>query len=359
MRKRIMTVFGSRDDLAPEVTFELFQQLGAGIELESSAEDAQQKILRDPNYNLIITHINIPVNSSSTDAKEKHGLDFLHSLDARGSRIPSVLFVPSPMGDVLSKANDLSSNCYVLDLSQKGKDWKDELIKRSKFFLEFGPENAPPLKKIKAVNLDISVAADKKGKELWDVTFKVVGGDPVDAKPVTIEVDSRKVEKLIKWSKLMPELKDKHPQWEGVLQDIGEELGEILLRNANFMERYSPLMTMAGGPEKFRIRFKVKRSAHPVILEALAERKDDDKWDYWMLKSPIYRDLWTDHAVTVYQPPLFQGDVRAPYNCLIIKSNLDTDYYIERLGKELGPLENVENEAKFLEKLPARQRNNW
>lgn len=350
MQKRIMTVFGSRDDLGPEVTVELFRQLGASIELESSAADAQRKFLRDPSYDLIVTNVNIPMDSSSTDAKERHGLDFLQSLDARGSKIPSVLVVPSLTGaeDVWPKANDLSFNCHVLNMSQQGKDWKDELIKRSKFFLESGPDSDPLPEEIEAVNLDISVAADKKGKELWDVSFKVVGGDPVDAKPVTIEVDSRKVDRLIRWSQMMPTLQDNHPQWQGVLQDIGEELGEILLRNANFRERFSPLIAMVGGPEKFRIRFKVKRSAHPVILEALAERNEDDRWEYWMLKSPIYRDLWTDHAVTVYQPPLFQGDVSAPYNCLIIKSNLDTDYYLEHLGKDLGPLKNVENEADFL-----------
>jgi CheY-like chemotaxis protein len=345
MPQRILSVFGSRDHLAPEVMSELFRELGAGIELESSAASAQQRYLRDPNYDLIITHVNIPVDSSSTDAKERQGLDFLQSLDTRGSKIPSLVVVPSLTGDVLTKANELSSNCYVLDLSQKGESWKDELIRRCKLVLD----RKSYLPEIKAVNVDISVAAERRPAELWDVSFKVVGGDPVEASPLPIEVDSRKVERLINRSKLMQELHDRHPQWEWVLRDIGEELGEILLQNADFRKRFLPLFTMAGGREKFRIRFKVKRSAHPVILEALAERQDDDRWEYWMLKSPIYRDLWTDHTVTVYQPPLFQGDVSAPYNCLIIKSNLDSNYYIEPLGEELGPLTNVEREASILQ----------
>lgn len=348
MEKRILLVFGSRDDLGSEVKEELFRELGADTEVVSSAADAQQECGKNSDYDLIITHVNIPVNAVSTDAKEQHGLRFLQFLDERGLRIPSVLVVPSPTGEVLTKANDLLANCYVLDLSQKGKNWKDELVKRSKLLLEVGPGSAAPPEKIKAVNVDISVAADKKPKELWDVSFKVMGGDPIDPKPLTIEVDSRKVEKLLKWSRLMPTLRDRHPEWEGVLQDIGEELREIILGNESFKDRFSFLTARVEGVEKFRIRFKVKPSAHPVFLEALAERKEGDKWDYWMLKSPIYRQLMTDQAVSVYEPPLFQGQVDTPYNCLIIKSDIGKSY-VELVGKELGALENIEDEVRFLE----------
>ena len=185
---------------------------------------------------------------------------------------------------------------------------------------------------------------------MWNVTFHVIGeGNPIDCKPTVIQVDSGKVEDLLDLSRHMEKLanKDDYAEWERQFRIIGRQLGDVLLKDPGFLERFSTLSGMAGGLEKFRIRFKVKRSAHPVIWEALAERRDKG-CDYWMLKAPIYRSVWTTDDVLVYQAPLFQDAINHPHNCLIIQSDIG-DNYVPRVGRQFDLLRNIEGEANFLE----------
>lgn len=357
MAKRILTVFSPRDELTQEIYRTLQEDIeepNVNIDSVWTAVAAKQKILDGQDYDLIITHVNAPADSRSSDLQELEGLRLLQFMDEKGSKTPSILFSPSDTGEMLSITNEFSSKCYVLDLT-RAESWKHKLIDRSKLALDYRYRHVYPQKEIKSVSLDISVSAEKERKTFWDVYFKVEGGRRVGPKPITIQVESHTIQRLLDWSQRLGELIEKGEKlWKGTLRDIGEELRTVLLSDGNFLAQFSELSGMVGGLEKFRIRFKVQRSAHPMILEALAERRGR-KWDYWMLKAPIYRSVWTSRAVDIYQPPLFHGDA-GPYNCLIIKSDIGNNY-VSAIDKQFERLENIEGEVDFLSKLLSRHEN--
>lgn len=348
MTERILTVFKSKSSLANEVARTLSQELG-DIELVSvySAKDAKQELKTNPGYDLVITHINIPVDGDNTDPNEQQGLELLQFIYTNGWHLPKIMIVPTSTADILSETNEIPWT-YVLDLSDKCEHWQDEVARHAREFLLLRQHPYPAEEKIRTVHMDISVSAENKPNQCWEVKFRVEGGKPTDPKPVMIEVDSRSVKELIHFSKILPKLAKDHDLWEYLLQIIGEKLKNILLSDTKIHEIYYPLLDQLERDfKKLKIRFMVKPSAHPVVLEALAECQDDDSWDYWMLKSPIYRQLMTRSALPYYEPPLFKDHRRA--NCLIIKSDMEVGRnYVEKIGRELDPLDKIHDEANEL-----------
>ncbi len=350
MEKSILTVFSDRDSqFLGEVIMSLHNHLelpGTLFVKAAHVAGAKQKILGEGPFDLIIIHVNIPIDDHSTDSHEMQGLRLLQELNDQGCHIPAVLFVPSNTSKLLAQANELL-NCYVLDLMKYSENWQDVLIKRARVCLEDKSRCVWPQDEIKAVNVDITVDAEQKPTEFWNVAFNVIGGHPVNCQPVIIQVDSEQIELLFSLTRILDSMvKGSISNWTEALEQIGQQLGKVLLSDPEFKNRFDKLSVMGGGLDKFRIRFNVKKGAHPFIWEALAERRDH-KCHYWMLKVPIYRTVWTSSDVTVYEPALFQKDINRAHNCLIIESNIGENY-VESIERQYSRLKNIEDEVGFL-----------
>ena len=346
MKNKILTAFSLRDELASEVIRAIGEEFRE-VEIDSawSANSVMQKINNGERFQVLIVSINIPDDRGVSDMNEDQGLRLLQSLDKIKLNMPSILIVPSKTDDLLLTTQEFYSKCYVLDLSRP-EDWKKKLIDHVANALSYHSQNRETDDRIKCVDVDISATAENDQMVLWDVEFKVDSKDPIYVKPVTIAVESKTIKKLMDWSKKLKKEVDKNSEsCESTLRDIGEELIDLFSSNFKFNKQFYTLADVKSGIEKFRFRFKVKRSAHPLILEALAETRDN-KTEYWMLKAPIYRSVWTGKAIDFYIPPLFYGD-EGPYRCLVIKSDIGKNY-VPCVERQFEELDNIDDEVTFL-----------
>lgn len=351
MRNKILTIFRPRDYLAEEVKKELLdklEDLDVLVDLTSSAAEAENR-LQDQDYELVIAHMNIPADSRTTNIRERGGVALLKSVDSRFG-IPSILFVREETLELFQELKQLRNSW--LTISEGSEDWKENLVSRARYLIE---SRDPPARRreddqsAKKVNLDISAAIDKT---TWDATFKITGGKDMSPRPIPLQVNQEAISKALKQSKRVDALKYQHPLWEEQLQDIADELMKVLFSdNEDFRRVFDRCKDAVGGLEKFSIRFNLQRQAHPLILEALATKEKGNKWDYWMLKAPIYRSLLLEDPLALYEKPLFsqtEGSDDQSIRCLIIESNVSG--YIENIEKELEVLTNIHNEADFIEK---------
>ena len=123
MLRRILAVFKARDYLGNEVktTIEAgLESLGYLVDLATSSAEAMDRLHDgDISYDLLITHIDIPIDRRTCDPNEQQGLTLLQKLEEKRVRIPSILVVPSSNLEVLSAVNKLILNTTVRLSEQK------------------------------------------------------------------------------------------------------------------------------------------------------------------------------------------------------------------------------------------------
>ena len=183
---------------------------------------------------------------------------------------------------------------------------------------------------------------------------KGTGGVICDPEPHVMNVDID-MEWVKDHNESVSKLREIHPNWETLLQDIGKRLvKEIIENNPRTLRFYKDLRGKAGGNENFRIRFTMDEEAFFLPVEAIFEPEYQKKDDFWMLKAPICRRVRVQAAQEIW--PLFEDDhgrlSNKKINCLIIEA--DVKGYNSEVNTVLENLENVKQEAEalkgFLEK---------
>ena len=284
-------------------------------------------------YDLVITHLDVPYDIRHplpAGRKEKPGLQLVQRLRQKDIDVPVVIVAVDADKYLYREVNSLSCT----ELAFEGEELEEDLSRESKRWLS----TEGIVQKEKRVDLDITLDLEKR-ECLWGLhgrgfAFEDAGKVPIDSDELgTLIKKSQDIAKLVKESA-------DSDIWEHMLCEIGQGLAkQIFESDSDFAHEFFEKCGAAGGIDHSRIRFTVEEKLHPLVLEALKEKKRD----YWMLQAPVYRRL----QIFGDQYALFQDEEtrKGPLNCLIIQANV----FGSVDGYSLEELKNVKEEAVWLE----------
>jgi CheY-like chemotaxis protein len=332
MKQQILAVFGDRyqfDNTRNIFQEALLEDLGEIEVVWGKNADMAINRLHQKQYHLLITELNIPRDEGLAVIEEaREGIKLLKNIQNYG--IPSLLVVPARTNELQDTVDEL----YQCRLVEKGCNYREKLLKYSRMFLGNARLEIAESELDKAGCIDLELDLHR---DLWQ--FKIIGefGDSEYQNEGMLEIRSDRIIDLISRSCNIKFI----PNWESEMQQIGKTLcEEILENNRKFMKAFYKLTSKIDKQDKIRIRFKVDRKVHPVLLEAIIEEDS-----FLMLNSPVYRRLSVSGEYHLaYQP----GNKRAPVNCLIIESGF------KGKAPEIDPkidfpkLNNIQWEANWL-----------
>lgn len=286
--------------------------------------------VRRKKFDLIIVGSQVPKAKNSKDTIK--GIEFLKEVFNTGKRIPSILVLDL----ITNELNEASWELHKCRLVALGENFESGLLKACRTLLSRGPK--PIYGPAKNAIVDITLEMDKN-----DCLFKIQGqfDDSTYSAEGILDINRKKLQDLINDSRSIKQINP----WESELQKIGKTLvEEIFKNNYIFNKHFYRIETKIGDRENIKFRFHTKRPLHPLILEAMFE---DDEKQYWMLRSPIYRQL---NVSGEYQKMVFnQADRSEVINCLIIES--DASGNLPKLKTSFQKLYNITMESSHLYEL--------
>lgn len=139
----------------------------------------------------------------------------------------------------------------------------------------------------------------------------------------TLSLDSERLHRVLRESsRLDRDVAERSPDWLNSLDQLSEELSRLLffdgVPNFSCWETFVQLRDRVGGIAHTRVRVTVNDQTHPLLVEALKDRRAPTD-DYWILKAPVYRR----YAQSTTYPPLFKDRTSrsGPINCLVIEAD--------------------------------------
>ena len=338
------------DDLRDEVASLIVTEWGVSpdtIVHAPNADKAEREFFkRGPaawlNCRLIVAGLALPAHGRMplSEAQQTAGLEFIRDLRESGCSAPVIFTAESSDVDISGGMQELKPSAFV----RLGVDWSADLRRELSRF-RAGRELLP---RPRCVNLDIVVRGEK------DWSWRLAGKGTEDSGPIM--VDGSAIDKVSKWSKLMPE-RVASATWGQDLSDIRDELGELLFTNPNNRKFFQVLIeakTRVGGTQNTRIRFVVNEHTHPIVLEAIGDVDSDCARDYLMLKAPVYRR----YEARGEGYPLFKDRAsrRGPINCLIIQADPRKGKLGAPWNTPLDKLPSIEKEVKTIHGILAAER---
>ncbi|MGD9159246.1 MAG: CHAT domain-containing protein [Desulfobacteraceae bacterium] len=302
---------------------------------ERYQEWAEMRIMKE-NYDLLVSHLNIPYNKSTSMQSQqmnKNGLKLLEKF--RHHTLNAPVLIISPIADNMSYG-DLK-HFEPADLIIDGIDLEQNFKSAIKRFFS-GTETDQMEEADKIAYVDIGILSGNR-KSYYRIRGESFPYEDEGALVFPI----KGIKKLGEMSDdIADKSKQKKMQWRTHLTRLGEEIRKQLFAeaNKNFLKSYSNVMGLIDNKkENFRFRFVVEQDTHNIIFEALM---GDDN-DFIMLHSPVHRRL----AVPSHCYALFQDldDKDRNLNCLVIRA--DVSGIVRELSLELDTISNVDQEIKF------------
>jgi len=346
MSIKILIVFHNPDQ-ADRVKEILEEQLTSDahdvfVDLVRNESRAREK-LRTKWYDLLITHLHIPVDKETPLREdEKRGLKLIQALQRENQIfIPNVLVLVKEDSELFTEVKDLSK-CSVI---YEGEHFGEQLLN---LFKGGGLSQLGEIREQEICNLDVEFSPDKGDKRNWHYKLSGRIREMHYRDDGVLRIDLETMEDLASRSKNIQTITD----WEKELHAIGRTLTkELFKNNPTFDTSFAKVEWLVAEKANIRFRFQVAKEFHPIVLEALIKKVGDED-RYWMLSAPIYRRL--DIPGEVYLP-LFQKEKpeQEKINCLIIQA--DVEGYLPGLKDEQGldlelvKLLNIEEECEWLQ----------
>ncbi len=333
MTKRILLVTASETDAEVLGTCvdELAKALGIEVYRDRAKHQREAEVrLGQAPYNLIISDVDIPEDGSSVvREKKRSGLSLLTGLRNRRVRVPVILLGSLYEREVARQLAPIACAEYV---NREGSDWENWLAEACKKYLV--AQTSEP----KALRLEVDIVLHPADKYQWRLNVVGLPGGGLEG---ALALDREELSRL----SLESEELGKSEHWEQHLRNIGENLfKQIFESNFKFAREFYSNVGKIGDRKNVWIRFVVARDMHPIVLEALKEVGEDER--YWMLSTPIYRRVTelTDRYALYQDAETRDG----PINCIIIQADIESKVTIPKFNLELEHLGNVKDEVEWL-----------
>lgn len=349
MKKQVLIVHPNSDMIL--MIEDLLSELGDAYDLSikwaRSRAVAEQHAATKP-IDLIVTALEIAADDNSplgAGEQRRLGMELVRTLRTKFPGLPAII-VTDHVDDEVSDFTQSEGT----SLAREGEKFAGQLKLAVTQLLGPPRPNAP-----QRVVLSISLSTDK---DKCAYQFQPDGGGVRTGRPFTIEQD--KLEDLVKQSRAVHV---RESSWVDELKRIGEALTDQLFNhttaNLEFRDEFNEWKGKVG-IENVRFRFTVEDDLHPLAVESLKQRKDDE---YWMLRTAIYRGQEPHGGAPAdARPGLFQDDgtSKGKINFLVIEADVPANAIVKEGGLDLKlePLPKLDDEVKVLEDLLSDIRKN-
>jgi hypothetical protein len=268
------------------------------VDIEHTCADARRRLRGNQTpYSAVVCQIDAP-ESPSTASSDDAGIALLASLPKYRHGAARPILYSYSLAPISRSATENIHHCVcVTDI--------EHLVSEASATLQRDGDQEKLLNVV--FSLDLA-----KGIWSYELKGKNFQFDYADS----LIIDGSTLSRLIELSEIVGNLE----KWELSLRSIGGALLELFFkRNGNFAWLFAEGVGQAGGFERTSICFRIERSVHPIMLEALVTPVENE---FWMLKAPLYRKL---QHVLATRYPLYSPNSPAPLeiNCLVIESEAE------------------------------------
>jgi hypothetical protein len=338
MTKRVLIVHPDKDMIL--VIEELLDEIreSEGYDLSWShaktQRDAEHKAGPGKPLELIVTSLEIPEdNKPSAGAGEQHrrGLKLIRDLLHANPGMAAILITGQADNEVVA-----FTQSERVGLVQEGAGFKDQLEAEIARHLGSHKPETP-----RRVDLEISLSTDQGCSCRFHKGGRTLFEGPLD-------VDRARLRHLVEDSR---DVRVDNHRWEKDLRLVGEALADELFQptpaNLAFRDKFHELKGNVG-IENIRVRFAVQDTLHPIAVEALKRRHEDE--DSWMLQTAVYRGQRPHTDGRGLEPRgLFQDEQTRdqPINFLIIEADVPNKVIVSAkdLDLKLNALPNLKKEV--------------
>jgi hypothetical protein len=324
--KEILLVYDrSEEDAASQLEDELtraFKKKGEAPAVTRAGNEENARSHLPGEFSLVITALNIRKGPTAPLAMgAEQGIELLRWMNFNQMNTPSILVAPTYTEKLRSAQPELG-NCYVV---LSGVNMVQDIVAHALQLAYAKP----------AKFLDVEIRL--RSRTQWE--YKLVGKGFAYDLGKYLAVDGPAIDDLDAFSSAIGSA----PNWQDVLQRIGNKLMDMMSRERSFPYELGVGLSLAGGEDKACVRFVVGPESHSLMLEAVSCPHASDR--YWMLSAPVYRRLQLNGATT--GGFLFQGGQQT--SCLIIDAA--TSGYFDDLKLYLGKLKSVSTECDWVQSL--------
>jgi hypothetical protein len=323
----------------------------------TSLREAERKADPSEPLNLVVSSLEIPEDDQPLEGageQHRHGLELVRSL--RGARPGMAAIIIT--GHVDDEVFD-SLRKEDVGLVREGAAFKDQLhAEITRYLSPHEPEER------RRIDLEIALSPDEGSLWWFNEGGMDLGRGPllvnrarlrdlvIDSRDIRIGGDSR----LRNGHRGEDLQRLEEAPWERDLRNVGEALADELFQtapaNLKFRDKFHELKGQVG-IENIRVRFRVEDTLHPIAVEALKRREEDQ--EAWMLKTAVYR-CQAPHTADrreISRRGLFKDEQtrERPVNFLIIQADVPHEAIVrsDDLNLKLDVLPNVEEEVRAVQ----------
>ena len=286
------------------------------VDRERNLQDARRR-LQSRSYDLVITHLLLPLNSKAMPDDATRGLELLEAVRTMG-KTPGILITVMPADFKLKAA--ISKIGYIIDIDESGNSI-GRIVEAAQGLAQ---SDTLSITFVHQFNPDPNAT-----QEIWVCR---VGGETLEG---TVVLEKRALMDLTTFSDNLKIPHLGYEQWLKNLNRVGDDLAHLLFNsNAKLAAHLKSRILDAGGVENTRLCFKVSHPVYGIALEAIFEpifeppqpqaeiagfpSPQPPKQAFWMLTAPVYR-RFDGGTVAGTRLPLFEQE-RADLNCLVIQA---------------------------------------
>jgi hypothetical protein len=281
-------------------------QVQALIAEQVHDENHAKARLETVGFDLVVTHIDIPADDGSLVTEgDCLGIDLLKWMLTTRLEIPTILIVSSLFPELTSLLLEFPKTILICE----GLNFYDDLVRAAETAL--GGAVTRPDNRYLNVILTLDDA-----KHSW--TYELKGEGFQYLKPGVLGIDAKEFADLARRSRQVPKLGD---EWRAEFRKLGEDImRQIFVNNVKFYVEFTKALARVGDDiKRTKIWFRVTRSLHPIMLEAIVS--DDVSEEFWMLQAPIYRRI-NDYPSSREPLYLCRGPrANSKINCLIVEAD--------------------------------------
>jgi CHAT domain len=300
---------------------------------KNNEKDAYAAISRGTKkgpYDLLIVALDIPTDSAAPlDLAQQNGVSLLRRVRNDSLNTPAILVIDNIDNQLFGLVAKLEPCVPFL---KSGDTWEDNLIRQVQNLLPSFTRTGQKAGPSKVSRVDIFLNFDRETGN-----YSMLGELNIEMEP--LKVNFFRLKKLVRRSWWVGQLHP--PDWQDAFCDVGGTLlDELFANNWLFAQNFRTLVERSRGAQNVKIRFVIEPKAHPIALEALI----DERNEYWMLRSPIYRKAYIvgdENALSSFDNTAWIG-----CRCLIIQAA--TEGSATGVPTQLGQLQYANDEGRWL-----------
>ncbi|WP_376964153.1 CHAT domain-containing protein [Azospirillum sp. A26] len=308
----------------------------AALQVERAGNAADAKALADETFDLVVAHLDLPKNAGARVVEGALlGMGVLrHYRFEKGNKSPFLLVTRATSGGMLEEAAALGKCCVVPQIADM-----DPLLSEAITKLLPQQANSPHANR-KFAEVEIHLL---EGASSWRISKRSPSGN--EFYNDRLDIDLSNLDDVMR--RHADIASSGYPRWQRELKEMGKALVARLFADHRFKHYFGRTVSDVGGLDNVQIRFVVDEKYQSLGWEALCSQDflgdEPEGAPFWMLKSPIMRNLRTNEG---FYPKLAEWRKGGELNCLIIDASFCA--FVPRMGY-FPELENVAAECDTLE----------